>query len=357
MTVDVVLLAARGDLSGASRWTATTARALACLGLKVAVLYWYEGGTVADELAAAGTDVQVLGARSSRDVVAIVGLRAALRRWDPCAVHLVDQSIGVVVGALGAKARTTLSCHTFPRTRKARFRLSAASWGAAVCLVPSAGLQSWLDSMHPRLGCPTMVIPNIVTEPHFVRCRAGLGRVRLAVLSRIVWNKGFDLLVALGEVLAARGSPVVIDVFGSGRDLSAVRSAVAASRGVELFTFRGPVPGPHRAYFAADGYLNVSAEETFGLAAAEAQAYGLPVVGVVRDSVLHGTLGDDSVYLVDRLGPDEVADAIDRFVSAVGEEVSGLGRVPHQRFTARYTAEVVAPRLSRLLLGGGENCR
>lgn len=133
------------------------------------------------------------------------------------------------------------------------------------------------------LGVPVHTIPNGVDIPE-LPARGPVGRdasVRTAVfLGRLYPVKGLPLLIEAWDRVRPEGWRLVLagpDEAGHKGELEALIANTGSS---ETITFAGPLEGPAKLQFLAGASLFIlpSHTESFGLAAAEALAHGVPVL-------------------------------------------------------------------------------
>lgn len=159
------------------------------------------------------------------------------------------------------------------------------------------------------------------------RRRLGLGPGPVVLfVGRIQPLKGVDVAVeAFAGVHATHPEAMLVIVGGpSGpngdQELAKLRKRVLALGVGSRVRFLGPVPHGLLAdlYRAADVLLAPSRAESFGLAAAEAQACGTPVVAARAGGLVY--VIDDGVtgVLVEGWDPTEYADAVNRLVDDPG---------------------------------------
>jgi len=183
-------------------------------------------------------------------------------------------------------------------------------------------------------GC---VIPNPFPLPGRVAVQGQdrNGRVMIA-MGRLVYQKGFDLLLRAFSTIAAKHPEWSLTVLGEGplrADLQAQTEALHLTGRVR---WAGLVEDPFPALFAADLFVFPSRFEGFGLALAEAMSCGLPVVSFdcpegPSDIIRQGVDG----VLVPREDVDALSAALDRLM-ADPEERRRLGsRAPEvvERFS------------------------
>jgi glycosyltransferase involved in cell wall biosynthesis len=111
---------------------------------------------------------------------------------------------------------------------------------------------------------------------------AGGPALRVLFLSRLHPKKGIPILLEAIRMVREAGTPVVLTVAGSGDPgYEAQVRAMAAAIGVaDVITWTGHVDGARKAELFADADLFVlpSSQENFGIAVAEALAWGVPAL-------------------------------------------------------------------------------
>ncbi|MDF1579423.1 MAG: glycosyltransferase family 4 protein [Desulfuromonadales bacterium] len=138
-----------------------------------------------------------------------------------------------------------------------------------------------------------------------VDLRAALGippeRTLLLSVSRIVKVKGFDVMVDVFEQMVNRDPHFHWIIVGDGPYLPELKYQINAKKLQDHVTFSGSLERRQlsRYYSGADLYWLLSAREGFGLVYGEAQACGLPVLGLRRSGVIEAVDDGVSGYLVD----------------------------------------------------------
>lgn len=155
--------------------------------------------------------------------------------------------------------------------------------------------------------------------------------VRLAAAVRLSPEKNPEILLDMAAVLQARGRRVSLDIFGSGQLEDRLRQRAESER--LPVAFHGHV-GDRRALAqrlsAADVVLAPGSRETFGLAALEAMACGVPVVVPNAGALPELVVGDAGVVAE----PTGLG-----FARAVEQLVTSVGFPEQQRRAARVQAE------------------
>ncbi|CAO0832037.1 glycosyltransferase [Streptomyces microflavus] len=260
-------------------------------------------GPVADGLRADGVRVVHLGMRGNRDLSAVGRLTRLIRdgRYDLVHTHLYRACVyGRIAARLAGVRAAVATEHSLgraeiegrPLTRGIRaLYLSTERLGAATVAVSStvAGrLRDW--------GVPAdriRLVPNGIDADLYrfdpdrrlaVRAALGIPDDAFVVggVGRLVPGKRFD--VAVRAVAALPGARLLLA--GDGPEAGALRALAARLGAADRIRLLGecgsgaggPVPGVPALLSAVDTFVSTSREESFGLAAVEALAAGLPVL-------------------------------------------------------------------------------
>jgi glycosyltransferase involved in cell wall biosynthesis len=267
-----------------SRDSATIGRAAAAAGL-------LGGGLEPERVAAAvrRTGARVVHAHNVNPSLGWRALAAARAAGARTILHLHNYRLVCAVGTCFTGGADCTRCHgrnTLPGVRRncRGTGREAAVYGAALALwqrrlvaeadavvVPSAFAHQRLQELGAPLIRPVHVVGHIVREVAAGSTADG-GRHAL-VVSRLAPEKGVDVAIA---ACAAAGLPLVVAGDGPQRAALEARAAGTGTR------FAGRVDAAELARLRAQAALALvpsRAAETFGLAAAEAMAAGVPVAG------------------------------------------------------------------------------
>jgi alpha-1,6-mannosyltransferase len=180
----------------------------------------------------------------------------------------------------------------------------------------------------------------------------------LLYVGRLAAEKNIEMLLAAFEVLHSRHPGAYhLVIVGDGplrRVLPATRHRTGA------LTWRSYIQDNARLaqyYHAADLFIHPGICETFGLVVLEAQACGLPCVGI-RGSFMDANVMASLDLWAGRNDPAELADAVERFL---GLDLAALGAQVSQRVHARFSWNKVFARqwdlYARARLHGVESLR
>jgi len=131
----------------------------------------------------------------------------------------------------------------------------------------------------------------------------------VAVLGRIVMEKGLDVFANAIHAFAPRGVKHRVLVIGEGPARPWFEQQLPGA------IFTGELTGNElaRAFASADVFLNPSMTETFGNVTLEAMACGLPVIAADASGTTNLVRNGVTGTLVDGSEPEEFADALEAY--------------------------------------------
>ena len=290
--------------------------------------------------------------RSSRfDVRVVSDIRHTLRefRADVCVCERFNASLWGRLAAASLGCRVVVAEHATRAQTPLAIRITNRSLGAvteSVIACAEAQVDSLVRGGH-QLGKIT-VVRNGVDVERFARDDQGAANVRaelgvplgapvVGLVAAHRPEKRHDRFISLIERLHDSGIGAWGLMVGGGPLEARSTSMARASRVAERLLVTGTRSGMPAVYSAIDAVVLVSDSETFPLCFLEAQACGVPVVGLdtggVRETMLEGQTG----YLVDR-------DDLDGMCSVVAELLVDRDR---RVSMGRAGREFVARELSR----------
>ncbi len=266
-----------------SRDSATIGRARAAAGL-------LGGGLAPQQVADAvrRSGARVVHAHNLNPELGWRALAAARAAGARTILHLHNYRLVCAVGTCFTRGADCTRCHgrdTLPGVRlncrgtgaeAAAYAAALALWQrrlvaeADAVIVPSAFARDRLRELGAPLVRPVHVVGHVVRE--LVERSAAAGGRHALVVSRLAPEKGVDVAIA---ACAAAGLPLV--VAGHGPERAALEARAAGTD----TTFVGRVAAWQLVQLRADAGVAIvpsRSAETFGLAAAEAMAAGVPVV-------------------------------------------------------------------------------
>lgn len=199
-------------------------------------------------------------------------------------------------------------------------------------------------------GGPVAVLPNVVDTVQFrprsdPSLRSLFARPEEAVLVHVSNFRPVKAVLDVVRVFALvrRSLPARLLLVGEGPDLQRAREEVEALGATGEVAFLGFRPNVAAILAVGDVFLFPSLSESFGLAAAEAMACGVPVVGSavggIPEVVAHGETG----FLCPPHDVEAMADATVRLLIDDGLR-RRMGELAHRRVVERFSPGVVVPR-------------
>jgi glycosyltransferase involved in cell wall biosynthesis len=139
------------------------------------------------------------------------------------------------------------------------------------------------------------------------------GAIRIGIVGQVDEWKGHEDLIDALHILDQKQEPFICRIFGAGSDEFAakLKNKIAEYELTNNIEWMGFIANRRSIYDNLDVCVVPSRmSEAFGMVAAEALMYGVPVVasriGALPEVVLHG----DRTYLVDSQSPEQIADQL-----------------------------------------------
>ncbi|HEX4008605.1 MAG TPA: glycosyltransferase family 4 protein [Solirubrobacteraceae bacterium] len=250
------------------------------------------GGLAPDEVARAvrRTGARIVHAHNLHPTLGWRALAAARDAGARVVLHLHQYRLVCAIGVCFRDGQECTRCHgrnTLPgvalncrgsRAEAAAYGAGLALWQrrltglADVCVVPSRFAGSRLRVLGAPLG-PTFVLPHVIRG--FAAAPAPGDGGHALVAARLAPEKGIETAIGACQIA---GIPLVIA--GDGPERERLQAVAAAATTTAPVTFAGRVSGDELARLRLGARLALvpsRSAETFGLAAAEAMAAGLPV--------------------------------------------------------------------------------
>ncbi|HET7612914.1 MAG TPA: glycosyltransferase family 4 protein [Gemmatimonadaceae bacterium] len=282
---------------GAERVTALLANHWASQGLRVAIVtlasrsldrYSLNGAIERVELERAGTS-QTAFAGLRANVERISALRRALtdQKPDIALAMMTNSNVLLALASIGLPVRTVGAERIHPPRMDLGLPwsiLRAGAYGLLDAMVAQTVMtRDWIiahttarkvEVIPNPVAWPLERVPPVV-EPDSI---GDASRKRLLAVGRLVYQKGFDILIDVFSELAPRYPEWELVIIGQGPDRAALETRIEShSLGARVF-LAGDVGNIGDWYESADMFVLSSRFEGFPNALAEAMAYGLPVV-------------------------------------------------------------------------------
>jgi len=261
------------------------------------VVALYNPGPIAEQILAHGTSVRDLGMRSNRDLSALPRLRAliAAGRYDVVHAHLYRSQVYARPAARLAGTPVVVTTeHSIGETHIERRKMTVGVRGLYLASElfsdRTIAVSDVVKDRLVRWGVPARkitVIPNgldtaalAFDEDARARTRAQFGIAPdtfvIGTLGRLDRNKRIDMVIEAAAPLL--GERCVLLVVGRGEEMDSLRAVATRAGLADQVILAGFQADTVAMLSAFDLYVMASEQETFGLAALEAMANGLPAL-------------------------------------------------------------------------------
>lgn len=302
----------------------------------------------------------------------ILRLEAILSTEKPTAVifgHLDARLYPLALCLLAQQVPYGIIAHDFEMYRPPNIKrndnvirglmIKGASWIAA----NSRQTKSLLDAWRIPSERVKVIYPPI-SEEVLKESAVGTPLVRdgdclnLLTICRLVRGKGVDIVLRALKILAAKGIPYRYVVGGDGPErkfLEGLADELELGRNVD---FIGPVTGAKKwsAVRNADIFVMTSRpdatipwQEGFGIAFAEAAAFGIPAVGSKSGGIPDAVIDGETGILVPEESPADVAEAL-TFLYRQPEKRKLMGKTARERALGLLSPTAIAARFREEVL-------
>jgi phosphatidylinositol alpha-1,6-mannosyltransferase len=249
---------------------------------------------------------------------------------------------------------------------KRKAMLKGASWIAANSRNTKSLLEEMWQIPSERIKIVHPPIPeeaireSAVLEP---RSRKG-DDLSLLTICRLVKGKGIDLVLRALKILAARGIPYRYVIGGDGCERGLLEALVDELGLRDKVHFKGSVEGEEkwRLLRNADVFVMASRldpsirwpwQESFGIAFAEAAAFGVPAVGSRSGGIPDAVIDGETGILVPEESPQDLADAL-TLLYQKPEIRKQMGGAARERARREFSPRTIAARFREEVLGAAQ---
>lgn len=341
------------QVGGVQRMLLRTLVALRPLGVHAEVACLAaEPGEMAPRFAEAGIPVRCFGFRSRLDPLALLRLRAHIRRgaFDVVHGHMYAANIAANLGTIATPAAVVNGYHSespFSGASQRRMALRTQRRVGAFVAVSRAVADTLGDAGLSRERL--VVIHNGIDEvPPFEPPPAG-GALRLVWVGRFVKQKRHDVMLEAFAEAIRGGADALLTLVGEGPTMERVREQAAALGIAERVTFAGQQEDVRPFLRTAHLFVTCSEREGFSNALLEAVAAGRGVLASGIDAhaeLLAGT----GAGMLEEIRAEAFARRIAQLAANPAETLA-MGEAAHRlaaRFTVAATAEKTAALYARL---------
>ncbi len=335
-----------GDIGGIEAHVRDLAYGQRKEGMRVEVVCCLRGGIISDHLKENGIPVYECGVASGHDPRLPSRLKGVLERVDPDIIHLHSLPF---FGMPAVRKSRALIVHTFHLAgMDIKTRINMKLYGQAVkgVIAVSDGVFDSLKSYGIFPDARWGIIPLGVDLRRFEpRLRAGVNTASpvLCSVGRMEPDKHVEEAIKALSLLRTRGLDAELWLIGSGNRIPYLK-AKAAHLGIEdKVRFWGAVQDTSELLRHADLLLLTSEAETFGLAAIEAMATGIPVIAYPMKGGINSWIHDESgAFVSHSRNPEALADAIQHVI----ESPADYARLSRQGLdaAARFSMDTMVER-------------
>jgi len=180
------------------------------------------------------------------------------------------------------------------------------------------------------------------------------GAIRIGIVGQVDEWKGHEDLIDALHILDQKQEPFICRIFGAGSEKFAtkLKNRIAEYELTNNIEWMGFIANRKSIYDSLDVCVVPSRmSEAFGMVAAEAVMYGVPVVasrsGALPEVVLHG----DRTYLVDSRSPEQIADQLVLLSSFSTARSEKARRAANDQTLAALSAKRMVDEMEELLDG------
>jgi colanic acid/amylovoran biosynthesis glycosyltransferase len=193
----------------------------------------------------------------------------------------------------------------------------------------------------------TVLYPEVDTDFFAPVERGGrTGPLALLTVGRLDWTKGLIYALEAMSLLVERGLDFQYRIVGEGSARTEIETAIRDLGLAERVILTGAKDraGCRDELGRADVFVLASVSEAFGLAAAEAQATGLPVVATRIGGLPEAVVDNQTGLLVPSRDPGALANAIQQLADRPDLRLA-LGRRGRERVVAEFDRGLLTDRL------------
>lgn len=231
--------------------------------------------------------------------------------------------------------------------------LKGATWIAANSRHTKLSLETWgIPSDRIEVICPP-VSEEVMKESSVLEPVSRKNDdLSLATVCRLVKGKGIDLILRALQILTERGIPYRYVIGGEGPERTLLEGLVGELGLRDKVHFEGYVTGKrkwdllrHSDVFVMPSRLDseIQWQEGFGIAFAEAAAFGVPAVGSRTGGIPDAVIDGETGILVAEESFNDLADAL-TFLYLNPEKRKGMGRAARERARNQFSPRAIAAR-------------
>jgi len=266
---------------------------------------------------------------------------------------MTSMNVLALTACVGLPVQIVVSERVDPASHRATHTwlvLRALAYRRAYAIVVQTEVAARWFRQRVRGGARISVIPNpVAAADGRVACPPALPQTPyLLGAGRLVYQKGFDLLIEAFALIAAHHEHLRLAIAGDGPELQSLRELAARLHVTQRISFLGPIRELGAVMRNAEVFVLSSRYEGFPNVLLEALASGVPVVATDCPSGPREILGDGSLGL---LVPCGQASALAEAVMRIVGDVELRRRLSTPRVARSYELTSVITAWEALLAG------
>lgn len=195
------------------------------------------------------------------------------------------------------------------------------------------------------------IIPNMIEVPPKRTSSSLHAPIALGTMGRLVPEKGLHDLIRACAHLKEKGVDFTLHIAGEGPERAHLERMVQQAKMEDRVTWHGWVSDKARFFDGIDLFVFPSVQESFGLAALEAAAHGVPVIACDAEGPANLFTHGENALITARNNPPQLAAAMETLMNdaALRESLAEQGYQLAQHFTPENIIKMIQENVSYIV--------
>lgn len=257
-----------------------------------------------------------------RFLLRLWNLRSIIKAESPKVMISFLENVNVlnVLACLGTSTKSVVCMRNDPRKSNIGIVLSLMRKAlypfANQLIVQTQSVKDWVKEQN--LNSNTLIIPNFVNIPEHEWANSFHGdrSFRFLAVGRLVYQKGFDLLIGSASLLKKKGLSFTLDIYGQGPLKEDLESKIKKEGLADIIKLKGLTANLEEELLSCDAFVLSSRYEGFPNVLLEAMALGVPCVAFDCKSGPREIISDDTFgILVEDGNVEKLAEGMESLVN------------------------------------------